>query len=136
MCKSGVTAEEKFKNLKDGSVAKYVYYVCKRFNDKECKNTYLREEDLIDQLVEMIHKLELNLSGVRERLEKELGRFNKFRQGVLGLSEEESEKQNKADLRSYAEYLLREGTIEEKRELMQSFKSKLVLLNKQLVIND
>ena len=136
MCKSGVTAEEKFKNLKDGSTARYVYYGCTRFNDKDCKNTHLREEDLISQLIDMIHKMELNLTGVREKLEKELGRFNKFRHGVLGLNAEESEQQSKADLRSYAEYLLKEGTIDEKRDLMQSFKSKLVLLNKQLVIDD
>ncbi len=135
MCKSGVTAEEKFKNLKDGGQARYVYYGCTRFNDKHCKNTYLREEDLISQLVEMIHKMELNLSGVKERLEKELGRFNKFRHGVLGLSTEESEKQTKADLRSYAEYLLKEGTIEEKRDLMQSFKSRLILLDKRITLD-
>lgn len=74
------------------------------------------------------------MSGVRKKLEKELGRLNRFRHSVLGLSEEQSEKQSKADLRSYAEYLLKEGTVEEKRDLMQSFKSRLVLINKRIVI--
>lgn len=134
MCKSGVTAEEKFKGLKDGTTARYIYYGCTRFNDKECKNTYLREEELINQLVDMVHKMELNLSSVREKLEKELGRFNRFRHGVLGLNEEESESQSKADLHSYAEYLLREGTVEEKRDFMSSFKSSLILLNKRIIL--
>lgn len=65
---------------------------------------------------------------------QEMDRFNSFRNKVLGLSEDQEEKQNKIDVRAYAKYLLKEGTIEEKRELMQSFKSKLVMIHKKIVL--
>lgn len=134
MCNSGVTAEEKFKNLADGGRNKYVYYGCTQFYDKSCKNKYLREEDLVEQLIAIIDKIDLNTIGVKQKLEKEMGRFNNFRSKVLGLSEDEQSKQTGLDLRSYAKYLLKEGTIEEKRELMQSFKSRLVLIDKKVVL--
>lgn len=134
LCNSGVTAEEKFKSLADGGTNKYVYYGCTQFYDKSCKNKYLREEDLIEQLTAIIDKIDLNTIGVKQKLEKEMGRFNHFRSKVLGLSEDEQSKQSGLDLRSYAKYLLKEGSIEEKRELMQSFKSRLILIDKKVVL--
>ncbi len=135
LCNSGVTAEEKFKNLADGSTTKYVYYGCTRFYDKHCKNTYLREEELTAQLLAIIEQIDLDKLGIKEKMEKEIGRLNHFRNRVLGLSDEQIEDQKKLDIRSYAKYLLKEGTLLEKRELMQSFKSKLVLINKKIVLD-
>jgi len=134
LCNSGITAEEKFKNLVDGGKAKYVYYGCTQFYDKSCKNKYLREEDLITQLIAIVDKIDLNTIGIKEKLEKEMERLNHFRNKVLGLTDEEVADQKKLDLRAYAKYVLKEGTIEEKRELMQSFKSKLVLKDKKVVL--
>lgn len=47
LCGSGISAEEKYKQLKDGTAAKYIYYGCSRAKDRYCKNQYMREEDLI-----------------------------------------------------------------------------------------
>lgn len=91
---------------------------------------------MIEQLTTIIDKIDLNTIGVKQKLEKEMGRFNQFRSKVLGLSEDEQSKQNNLDLRSYAKYLLKEGSIEEKRELMQSFKSKLSLIDKKIVLEN
>lgn len=134
LCNSGITAEEKFKNLADGGKNKYVYYGCTQFYDKSCKNKYLREEDLVEQLIGIIDKIDLNTIGVKQKLEKEMERLNQFRNKVLGLTEEEITDQKKLDLRAYAKYILKEGTIEEKRELMQSFKSKLILIDRKVVL--
>jgi len=51
--------------------------------------------------------------------------------GVLGIKKE---KQNvtEIDIRNYAKYILQEGTIIEKRELLSYLKSKLVLENRKL----
>ncbi len=136
LCNSGVTAQEKFKNLVDGTQKKHTYYSCTRFYDKECKNTYLPEQELITQLIEIIEKINLDKIGIKQKLEQEMGRFNSFRNKVLGLSEDQEEKQNKIDVRAYAKYLLKEGTIEERRELMQSFKSKLLLINKRILLEE
>jgi DNA invertase Pin-like site-specific DNA recombinase len=134
MCKSGVCAEEKHKNLINGDVARYVYYGCTRFNDKNCKNTYLREEDLISQLLEIIDRIDINNVGIKSKLEKEIERYGEFRNKVLELTDEEKITKTNLDVRSYMKYLLKEGTIQEKRDLMQSFTSKLVLINKRVVL--
>ncbi len=134
MCKSGITAEEKRKHLRDGSIAKYVYYGCTRYHDKNCKNTYLREEELINQLIEIVDRIDISNVGIRAKLEKEIERYGEFRNKVLGLEDKEKIKQTKLDVRNYMKYLLREGTIQEKRDLMRSFTSKLILLNKRVVL--
>lgn len=136
LCNSGITAEEKFKSLKDGGTNKYVYYGCTQFYDKSCRNKYLREEGLVEQLIDIIDKIDLNVIGIRQKLEKEMERLNHFRNKVLGLSDEEAADQKKLDLRAYAKYVLKEGTIEEKRELMQSFKSRLILIDKKVVLEN
>src|SRR5690606_27623415 len=134
MCKSGVTAEEKRKHRKDGSVTKYIYYGCTRYTDKNCKNTYLREEDLVVQLLEIIDRIDINQVGIKARLEKEIERFSNFQNKVLGIEDKEKIKRMNVDIRNYMKYLLREGTIQEKRDLMQSFTSKLILLNKRVFL--
>ena len=134
MCKSGVTAEEKYKNLADGSIKKYIYYSCTRFHDKNCKNTYLPETDLISQLVEIIDRIDINTVGIKSKLEKEIERYGDFRSKVLGMDETEKITQSRLDIRGYMKYILEKGAIQEKRELMQSFTSKLILINKRVVL--
>lgn len=89
---------------------------------------------MVEQLIGIIEKIDLNTIGVKQKLEKEMERLNQFRNKVLGLTEEEITDQKKLDLRAYAKYILKEGTIEEKRELMQSFKSKLILIDRKVVL--
>ncbi len=132
--KSGITAEEKFKDKKDGSRKKYIYYGCTRFYDKNCKNIYLREEDLITQLTEILDKIDINKVGIKQKLEKELGRYGDFRNKVIGMTDTERIKQSQLDLRSYMKYILEKGTLEEKQELMQSFTSRLILINKRVAL--
>ncbi len=134
LCKSGITAEEKYKTLVDGTTSKYIYYGCARYYDKECKNSYMREEDLISQLLEIVDKIDLNTIGIRDKLEKEMERMSHFRNRVLGMKEENQVEKKKTDLRSYVKYLLKDGTIQEKRELMQSFKSRIIFIHKRVVL--
>ncbi len=134
MCKSGVTAEEKYKNLADGSIRKYIYYGCTKFHDKNCKNTYLPETDLIYQLTEIIDRIDINQVGVKDKLEKEIERYGDFRSKVLGMTEDDKIRQNRLDIRGYMKYILEKGAIQEKRELMQSFTSRLILINKRVVL--
>lgn len=134
MCKSGVSAQEKFKTLAGGTVAKYIYYGCTRSTDHNCKNQYLREDEMIKQLLEIVDKIDLNIIGVKQKLEKEMERFSEFRNKVLEVAEEDKAHRKKTDLRSYAKYLLKDGTLQEKRELMQSFKSRLILIDKRVII--
>ena len=132
LCGSGITADEKFKKQKSGSVHRYVYYGCSRFYDKECKCGYIREEDLIKQFEEMIERLDLDEIGMKEHIKSEVERYKKFQSGVLGVKEKI--KVADIEIRNYAKYILREGTNFEKRELLSCLKSKIMLSNKIITL--
>jgi len=126
LCGSGITAEEKFKKLKDGTSNRYVYYGCTRARDKDCKNGYVREEELIAQTVKIMDEIDLNQISMREKFEAEVERMRKFQRAFTGTSAD-TKPQKEIDLRDYAKYLLREGSVTEKRELLLCIKTKLVL---------
>ena len=133
LCESMISAEEKYKKLKDGTVAKYIYYGCGRAKDRHCKNEYMREEELVEQLVKLLDQIDFNNSQMQYKFEEELKRFNKFQKGVLGMGNSQTKHQD-IDLKTYAKYILKEGTNEEKRELMGCFRSKLKIIKRVLII--
>ena len=123
LCGSGISAEEKYKQLKDGTVAKYIYYGCGRSKDRHCKCQYLREEELVDQLLKVLDQIDFNNLNIKHKFDEELKRMNKFQKKVLGMNNPK-ETYKEIDSKTYAQYILREGTNEEKRERMGCFKSK------------
>lgn len=129
-CNSAITAEEKYKKLKNGTTVRYVYYGCARSKNLHCKEGYIREEELINQLIAILDKISINEIGMRHKLEEEIARFNKFQKIVMGT--EKKIKPIKINLRTYAKYLLKEGSVIEKRELLSCLKSKLVMKGKEL----
>lgn len=134
LCGSGITADEKFKKLKDGSVNRYVYYGCTKFNDKECKCGYIREEELTEQLASIIDTIALDELGMKDRIKEEIEQYHKFQAGVLGRSQKDLIKIKDIDIRNYAKHILRERSIYEKRELLSHLRSRLVLKEKQLSV--
>lgn len=98
---------------------------CGRTRDKQCKgNKYLREEELVNQLLGILDQIDMSDLGVQIKFEQELKRHNRFQRTVLRLSDPKA-KHIDVDARTYAKYILKEGTNEEKRELMGCFKSKI-----------
>lgn len=132
LCGSGITADEKFKKLKNGKILRYVYYGCVRSRDIHCKGGYINEKDLIEELLKIIDIVDVDELGIRGKMKEELHRFNKFQQRVLGIKTKQEPKQIETDVRTYAKYLLKEGAITEKRELLSNLKSKLTYKNKKL----
>jgi len=133
-CGSGITADEKFKKLSDGSVKRYVYYGCTRARDLNCKCRYIREEELIKQLSEILDKVDIDELGIKKQFEQEVGRYYKFSKNVLKIDDEKSKSQKEIDMRNYAKYLLKEGSMLEKRELLSNLQSKLVMKNKKIIL--
>lgn len=129
-CESGITADEKFKKLKDGGVNRHVYYMCTRAKDTDCNNRPVNEELLIEELSGLLDTIAVDEIGMREKIENEVARYNKFRMGVLGAKKKE--RGQEIDLRTYAKYLLKEGTVTEKRELLSCLKSQLVLKDRKV----
>jgi len=135
LCGSGVSAEEKYKKLKDGTSARYVYYGCSRARDKNCKAGYIREESLIEQLIKLTDKVDISEISVRHKFEEEMARLNKFQKAILGMHGIKTGVKD-IDLRAYAKYILQEGSTIEKRELMGLFRSKITLAKKSISIVD
>ncbi len=129
-CESGITADEKFKKLKDGSVNRHVYYMCTRAKDTDCKNRPINEEDIIEELSGLLDTIDLDEIGMRSKIEDEVARYNKFRRGVLKVTTKE--RTATVDVRNFAKFLLKEGTISEKRELLSCLQSRLVLKDKKI----
>lgn len=129
-CGSCISGQEKYKPLKDGTTARYIYYGCGRTKDHHCKgNKYLREEELVNQLIPLIDKIDFNQFSMKIKFEEELRRFNKFQKTVLGSSDPKV-KHEDTNPKVYAKYILKEGTNEEKRELLSCLKSKIELKDK------
>ncbi|OHA64239.1 MAG: hypothetical protein A2667_01360 [Candidatus Wildermuthbacteria bacterium RIFCSPHIGHO2_01_FULL_47_27] len=131
-CGSGITADEKFKKLADGTTTKYVYYGCTRSKNLHCKNGYLREEDLILQLLDMVDRMSLDELGLHKQLEEEVKRYRKF-QGVIGAERKKAQTAD-VDMRNYAKYVLKHGSVFEKRELLSHLKDKIVVTNRAITL--
>lgn len=134
LCGSGITAEEKYKQLKNGTTARYVYYGCTNSKTRVCKNQYLREDELITQLICLMDEIDINKMGMQHKFEEEISRYNRFRKDVLGFSEK-SIVREEVDERTYAKYVLKEGTIGEKRELLTFLRGKIKMTQKILKID-
>lgn len=134
LCGSGITADEKYKKLGDGSVKRYVYYGCTRSRDLDCKGGYLEENNLIGQLLKIIDEMDVDDLGVKGQLAAEIERYSKFSKNVLGI-DEGLNNQKEVNIRRYVKYVLKEGSTQEKREILANFKSQVIFKNKEILLN-
>lgn len=133
-CGSGVTAQEKYKKQQNGNVHRYVYYGCTRSRDINCKCGYIREEELILQFLELIDRLSLDELGLRKQLKEQVEKYYKF-QNMLGVEKQKVETMD-VDIKNYAKYILKEGNLFEKRQLLSHLKDKLIFNNKVITLAD
>lgn len=133
-CDSGITAQDKFKKLKDGTIKKYIYYARTRARDLHCKNRCIHEEELVKLLIELISRIDMDASDIKKKFDGELKRVSKFHKTFLGIKQA-NPIAKEFNVKDYVAYVLQEGTIEEKRELLACLKSKLVLKNRIITLN-
>jgi hypothetical protein len=131
LCGSSITADEKFKTQKNGNVHRYVYYGCTKYNDKNCSCGYINEDDLIEQFATLIDSIAFDEIGMRKKIKDDIERHKKFQSGLLGIKETKVTVKD-IEVRNYVKYILREGQMSEKRELLSCLKSKLTLANKEI----
>lgn len=132
-CDSGIGAEEKFKTLKDGSKNRYVYYTCSRGKNHKCKQPYMREELLLEELLKMVEGLDLNKVKITQKLMREIEKYEKFANGVIG-EQAPKMKLQQINLKTYAKYVLMDGTREEKRELLECLNNKIYLKDREVYL--
>lgn len=108
--------------------------ISSRARDRRCKNPYIREDALIGQLCGIIDEIEIDRLGARRIIDKEIGRFNKMQAKVLGVKE--WDKPRDVDIKRYAKYLLEEGSVDVKRELLEQLRGKLILSDKKISLQE
>ncbi len=133
-CASGITAEEKIKELKDGGSNAHVYYRCTKVKDRDCPNESVKEALLIDEMLLIIEKMNLDRSELKQKLEKEVERYALFQTGVLRQDLQQSKKRNDINIKTFAKYMLQHGTMLEKREVLSCIKSRILLKDKKLMM--
>lgn len=89
---------------------------------------------MIAELVKLLDKISINELGMRHKLEDEIKRFNHFQKVILGSDGKQETVEADVNIRTYAKYLLRQGSISEKRELLGNLRSRLMYKNKTVVL--
>ena len=72
-----------------------------------------------------------------EKIKKEIQRFQKFNYIMMGSDNNDLPKKiSEINIKNYAKYILLEGTKQEKRDLLECLKSKLILKDKVLRLEE
>lgn len=131
-CGSDITAEEKFKALKDGTFKRHVYYHCTRQVKYDCPEKYLNEDELTQQLIDYIasHKDDIQ---VTDKLAARAVRHAEVVEATLskrGFEYEEIE-----PLPEYTQFVLVHGSYGEKQGLVEGIKTTFTISNKAICVS-
>ena len=132
-CESGITAEEKIKELKDGGFNAHVYYRCTKMKNRECPNESVKESILIDEILPIIDRMSMDKSELKKKLEEEVARYTLFQTRVLGVDLNQSKKQKDVSIKTFAKHMLKHGTLLQKREVLSCIKTRILLKDKKLI---
>ncbi len=133
-CESGITAEKKIKELKDGSSNSHIYYRCTKVKNRDCPNESVKESILIDEMLPIIDTMSLDKTELKQKLEKEVARYALFQTGVLRQDLPQSKKHKDISIKTFAKYMIKHGTLTEQREVLSCIKSWILLKDKKLTI--
>lgn len=127
-CGSDITAEEKFKPLKDGSFNRHVYYHCTRQVNYDCPEPYVNERALIQKLIDYIKANSKDIE-TSDELRWQAKRHAEVIQRSLAARGVKSEVDPIAE---YSEFILREGTYREQGELIQGIKTTFAIRDREI----
>lgn len=127
-CGSEITAEEKFKPLKDGSFNRHVYYHCTRQVNYDCPEPYVNEKDLIEKLIAYIKERSKDIE-----VSEGLGRLARRHAEIIERSLGSRGFEGKIDpIVEYSEFILKEGTYKEQEQLIEGLKTTFAISGKQI----
>ena len=89
---------------------------------------------MIEQFLALLDSIDLDEIGARHLIEKEVARYNKLRAAMQNKSEKV--KADEMDTRRYAKYLLENGSLPEKRELLSLLKGRIVMKDRSVTLEN
>lgn len=128
-CDADITAQDKFKTLKNGDVKRFVYYNCTRRKDPNCKEKYVNEDRLCELINEFIeaHHSEIKIT---EKLRAKVDKHMYITKTLL--MHYKIEQKLDEPFIEYARYVLLNGTESEKTGLAAGIETILQLNHGQL----
>jgi DNA invertase Pin-like site-specific DNA recombinase len=127
-CGAAVVGEEKTKNLSSGRVKRHVYYHCSRQVAYECTEPYVREDRLIDELVNIAHEFKLCSATAEPGLVKAVKNFAAIAKSFSDLPTSEA-------LPLYARHVLEQGSDFERARLIRNLDVDLSIHDRKIVLN-
>jgi len=132
-CGSGITAQESHKRFKNGNIKHYVYYHCTQFRNFNCKEPYIREEQLVEEFIRILDGVDIKKIEQKKKLNEELARFQRFNSIILGKESVPTKEIEKINIQKFIRYIFQEGTRGEKRELITCLDKELCIKDRKII---
>jgi len=126
-CGSTLVGEIKQKHLKNGAIRMHTYYHCSRQVDRKCKELFVTEQSVIEQLSAMCNDLVFKPDQVEPGLTTAMRKFS----NMMSITHDEQDKHNLTA--AYIKYVLNNGSTFEQTRLVRNLKADLALHDRKLV---
>jgi len=134
-CGASVIGEEKYRKRKVGEPRHHIYYHCTRQVNYECPEPYVSQEELTKSILRYISFIEtarpqrLKLS---DKLKRSMQSYKEIRDAIL-LQQDVDPDKKPLTISEYSKHALKNGTILEKREVVQTLGKQPYLHDKGIV---
>lgn len=128
-CGANIVAEDKYRKRKARPPVYHIYYHCSRQKDYNCPEPFIDEEKLIKELLRYINFTNMahpQMIKQTQALNYYLEEYGKMRNMIL-LQQDIDPNHQPLNLFEYAKYALHNGSLEEKRELINSLGDNLYI---------
>ena len=88
---------------------------------------------MVSQIIGLVDGLEWDEKAIREKFEEECARMQRFQRSFLGMSA--SAQHQDFDPKRYAVHVLKQGSLEERREFLGFLKTRIVLTRKNISLS-
>lgn len=123
-CDADITAQDKFKTLKNGDRKRFVYYNCTRRKDPNCKEKYVNEERLCELLLAFIEQHSSKIK-IDDKLQAKTDKH--FYTTKTLLNHYKIEQKLDEPFVEYSRYILQNGTEAERIRFAAGIKTRLQL---------
>lgn len=130
-CSGMLVAEEKHRFRKYRDAHYHVYYHCSRPYSRPCNESYISEVQIINQLRSYINLLKPETTHMTEKFKLGLKEFERMRNEIL-LVQDIDPSLHPITFREYAMFVLQEGSVSEKRELLKTLAPQFYIHNRKL----
>lgn len=84
----------------------------------------------------IVDKIDIDEIEIKEKINIEINKYRQFSYIILGKETEFDNKQIEADTKNYIKHVLKNGTKDQKREILECLKSEVVLLDKIILLKN